>query len=118
MIWQILPHTPHLGPRAGVRGFRCFGYLSVTWPNLPNKLRQSYALGRTKRCFGACGAPLDQRLAIVATAQEALQTMLLQLHRREVAPPTILEVTQGQMGGFFGQLPYKCHLEEVVSLGH
>jgi len=37
----------------------------------------------TKRCFGACGAPLDQRLAIVATAQEPLRTILLQLHRRE-----------------------------------
>ena len=26
-----------------------------------------------------------------------------------------LEATQGQMDGFFNQLPYKCHLEEVVS---
>jgi hypothetical protein len=25
--------------------------------------------------------------------------------------------TQGQMDGFFGQLPYKYHLEEVASVG-
>ena len=30
---------------------------------------------------------------------------------------TVLEATQGQMGGFFSQLPYKCHLEEVASVG-
>jgi hypothetical protein len=30
---------------------------------------------------------------------------------------TALEATQGHMDGFFGQLPYKCHLEEVVSVG-
>ena len=29
--------------------------------------------------------------------------------RRQV---TTLEATQGQMDGFFSQLPYKCHLEE------
>ena len=30
---------------------------------------------------------------------------------------TTLEATQGQMDGFLSQLPYKCHLEEVVSVG-
>ena len=28
-----------------------------------------------------------------------------------------LEATQGQMDGFFSQLPYKCHLNEVASVG-
>jgi hypothetical protein len=28
-----------------------------------------------------------------------------------------LEATQGQMDGFFSQLPYKCHLKEVASVG-
>ena len=28
-----------------------------------------------------------------------------------------LEATQGQMDGVFSQLPYKCHLEEVASVG-
>ena len=28
-----------------------------------------------------------------------------------------LEVTQGQMDGFLSQLPFKCHLEEVASVG-
>ena len=28
-----------------------------------------------------------------------------------------LEATQGQMDGFFSQLPYKCHLEKVASVG-
>ena len=36
------------------------------------------------------------------------------------SPPSLrapaLEATQGQMDGFFSQLPYKCHLEEVASL--
>ena len=30
---------------------------------------------------------------------------------------TALEATQGQMDGLFSQLPYKCHLEEVASVG-
>ena len=30
---------------------------------------------------------------------------------------TALKATQGQMDGFFGQLPFKCHLEEVASVG-
>ena len=33
--------------------------------------------------------------------------------RREAA----LEATQGQMNGVSSQLPYKCHLEEVASVG-
>ena len=28
-----------------------------------------------------------------------------------------LEATQGQMDGFISQIPYKCHLEEVASVG-
>ena len=28
-----------------------------------------------------------------------------------------LEATQGQMNGCLRQLPYKCHLEEVASVG-
>jgi hypothetical protein len=27
------------------------------------------------------------------------------------------KATQGQMDGFFSQLPYKCHLKEMVSVG-
>ena len=27
-----------------------------------------------------------------------------------------LETTHGQMGGFFSQLPFKCHLPEVASV--
>ena len=30
----------------------------------------------------------------------------------------ILEATQGQINGFLSQLPYKCHLPEVASVGH
>jgi len=30
---------------------------------------------------------------------------------------TVLEATQEQMDGFFCQLPYECHLEEMVSVG-
>jgi len=43
-------------------------------------------------------------------------------HRRSGwTGPTVreaaLEATQGQMDGFFSQLPYKCYLEEVASVG-
>ena len=31
---------------------------------------------------------------------------------------TALEATLGQMDGFFSQLPYKCYLEEVASVGN
>ena len=33
------------------------------------------------------------------------------------AGATALEVTQGQNDSFFSQLSYKCHLEEVASVG-
>ena len=31
--------------------------------------------------------------------------------------PTALEATWGQIDGFLSQHPYKCHLEEVASVG-
>ena len=31
--------------------------------------------------------------------------------------PAALEATQGHMDGFFSETPYKCHLEEVASVG-
>ena len=34
--------------------------------------------------------------------------------RRHSLGTSALEATQGQMGGFFSQLPYKYHLEEVA----
>ena len=36
------------------------------------------------------------------------------LVREPLSTATALEAIQGQMDGFFSQLPYKCHLEEVV----
>jgi len=41
------------------------------------------------------------------------------LHSRfdENISATALEATQGQMDGFFSQLTYKCHLEELASVG-
>ena len=30
---------------------------------------------------------------------------------------TAVEATQGQMDGFFSQVPYKCYLGEVASMG-
>ena len=36
--------------------------------------------------------------------------------RRPVSFRAVLEATQGQMDGFFGQLSYKCHLEEAASV--
>jgi len=34
-------------------------------------------------------------------------------HWSKSSRPTALEATQGEIDGFFSQLPYKCHLEEV-----
>ena len=34
----------------------------------------------------------------------------------ELGARVALKATQGQMDGFFSQLPYKCHLEEVASV--
>jgi len=31
--------------------------------------------------------------------------------------PTTLEATQGQIDGFFSQLPYKCHQNQVIDSG-
>ena len=36
---------------------------------------------------------------------------------RRLPPPPALEATQGQMDGSFSELPYKCHLEKVASVG-
>ena len=36
---------------------------------------------------------------------------------RPIVSVPALEATQGQMDGFFSQLPYKCHLEEVACVG-
>ena len=45
-------------------------------------------------------------------------------NEKEVRPPplcqslsTTLEATQGQIDGFFSQLPFKCYLPEVASVG-
>ena len=35
---------------------------------------------------------------------------------KKVPALSALEATQGQRDGFFSQHPYKCHLEEVVSV--
>jgi len=34
-----------------------------------------------------------------------------------LSPPPALEATQGQMDGFFSQLPYKFHQSRVTSVG-
>ena len=36
---------------------------------------------------------------------------------RRCTPSSALEATQGQMDGFFSQLPYKYYLEEITSVG-
>ena len=41
----------------------------------------------------------------------------LQSHGAKGEEVSTLETTQGQIDGFFSQLPYKCHLKEVASVG-
>jgi len=47
--------------------------------------------------------------------QERPQFVLGTSYYHEMA--TALEATQGQMDRFFGQLPHKCHFEDVASVG-
>ena len=37
--------------------------------------------------------------------------------RQTIRPASTLEAAQGQMDGFFSQLPYKCHQNRVASVG-
>ena len=37
---------------------------------------------------------------------------------RSIAASNTMETTQGQINGFLSQLPFKCYLPEVVSVGN
>ena len=50
------------------------------------------------------------------TLLRALGTAL-HISPEEMVTLPALKATQGQMDGFFNQLPYKCHLEKVASVG-
>ena len=39
------------------------------------------------------------------------------LSKGEIEVRSALEATQGQIDSFFSQLPYKCYLKEVASVG-
>ena len=56
----------------------------------------------------------DQALAQERVLDVTLQG--LQLERSASALPT-LEATQGQIDGFFSQIPYNCHQSRVASVG-
>ena len=64
-----------------------------------------------------CNPSRADRLPIITRApcQAHLQRTLMSESSTESGP--FLEATQGQMDGFFSQLSYKCHLEEVASVG-
>jgi len=51
-------------------------------------------------------------------AASACQVRLMMLLHSEDDLLTHLDATEGQMDGFFSQLPYKCYLEEVASVGY
>ena len=59
---------------------------------------QVSSLGTRSR---VCGAALK-----IQTLDEGWNTLM-----------TTLETTRGQIDGFFGQLPFKCYLPEVASVG-
>ena len=61
---------------------------------------------------GRTYTPASVRRAIENTASQVEQIEPWALGTK----PT-LEATQGQIDGFFGQLPYKCHQNRVASVG-
>jgi len=50
-------------------------------------------------------------------ARRTRPSVITRLARSACRSDSALEATQGQMDGFLGQLPYKCYLEEVASVG-
>ena len=63
------------------------------------------------------GLALGTVVCVVEDAPSAVHSVLLRHVVAQVLPNPALETTQGQMDGFSYHLPYKCHLEEVVSVG-
>ena len=61
--------------------------------------------------------PLNPQVAYDRCVVDKLGGFLETLLTTAACSITALEATQGQMDGFFGQLPNKCHLEEVASVG-
>ena len=74
--------------------------------------------GNLHGVIGVLVAPLDVlgREVEVCGRVFELRAKLVDLPTK-ISQTTALEATQGQMDGFFSQLPYKCHLEEVASGG-
>jgi len=50
-------------------------------------------------------------------ASEPLTDYVAQPPKMPLWPAAALEATQGQMDVYLSQLPYKCYLEEVASVG-
>jgi len=67
------------------------------------------------RARGALGCWSTRHSSITCTSSALLGATLRPLDR--TAPCPALEATQGQIDGLFSQLPYKCHQNQVASVG-
>jgi hypothetical protein len=65
------------------------------------------------------GGLLNKVQASKLLAEDRAREGLVRAHleKRFMISGPVLEATQVQMDGVFSQLPYKCHLEEVTSVG-
>ena len=68
--------------------------------------------------FGMCCAAVMAREGLVDAQPNPLRQCCPEGEGDSVVPiGTTLEATQGQIDGFFSQLPYKCHQNRVASVG-
>ena len=74
-----------------------------------------------------CGAKLGVQLLVLPMREAVVAGWLLEVFalcaggrqsaERGRGSQATLEATQGQIDGFFSQLPYKCHQNRVASVG-
>jgi len=115
----------------GARGVRLIASAQAIPPALarlqrsPSEVRcgaRSRARGLVRRGLldGWRQRQLDDRLRerglVAADARHSPRGTWCQ-HLNSFQEGAALEATQGQMDSFFSQLPYKCYLEEVASVG-
>ena len=60
---------------------------------------------------------MDEGIALYERSLAVQPDMLDNAASSNIAPVPTLEATQGQIDAFFIQLPLKCYLPEVASLG-
>ena len=110
-VWGLGFGIQGSGFRVWVLGFRVQGLGFRVW-GLP-----------VRQCSPGTGpAPAHLRFGISGLRDgiesSGIRGKMYGCGKRTLGLRAALEATQGQMNGFFSQLPYKCHLKEVASVGN